>query len=156
MRGVATGGPQSSAAAAAEDSRPPEWTAWQNLWKTERWKIDAKAFANKKLTLYVVNDGEAGLVVHDAPPAGGDAYGTIELKFAASGAATASGKFVTEQDGKGYSASCSSVLIPESTKDYHDAYTVYLHFPPKAGKFDGYSVKVPLIWKDPIFQLGVE
>ena len=127
-----------------------EWTAWQNLWKTDPWKIDAKAFANKKLTLYVVDDDEAGLVVRDALPEGRAAYGTIELKFAASGAVTASGKFVTGQDGKGYSASCSSVLIPES--EVH--YAVYLHFPPKAGKFDGYSVKVLLIWKDPIFQLG--
>ncbi len=148
LRGVATGGPQSAAA--------PEWTAWQNLWKTEPWKTYAKPFANKKLPLYVVNE-EAGLVVRDALQEGDDVYGTIELKFAATGAVTASGKFVTGQDAKGkdiiYSASSSSVLIPDSEVYYNDNHAVYLHFPPKAGKFDGYSVEVPLVWKDPMFQL---
>ncbi len=59
--------PQFFAAAAAEDGRPPEWIAWQNLWKTEPWKTDAKTYAKApKLTV-----------------------GEIELKFGASGAVTA-------------------------------------------------------------------
>jgi hypothetical protein len=89
-------------------SEPPvEWTAWQNLWKTEPWKTDAKPFA--KASALVIDAG-----TRDACPY----RGTISLKFAASGAVTASGKFVTGQDAKGkdivYSASCSSVLVPEA------------------------------------------
>ena len=109
--------------------------------------------------MYVVNE-EAGLVVRDALQEGDDVYGTIELKFAATGAVTASGKFVTGQDAKGkdiiYSASSSSVLIPDSEVYYNDNHAVYLHFPPKAGKFDGYSVEVPLFWSDAMFKLVVE
>ncbi len=46
---------------------PVEWTAWQNLWKQEPWKTDAKEYAKApKLTV-----------------------GEIELKFGASGAVTA-------------------------------------------------------------------
>ena len=71
---------------------------------------------------------------------------------------TASGKFVTGQDAKGkdviYSASCSSVLIPDREVYYNNQHAVYLHFPPKAGKFEGYSVKVPLVWRDAMFKLG--
>ena len=142
QRGVVSGW------AASEPS--VEWTAWQNLWKTEPWKTYAKPFANKKLPLYVVDGGEAGLVVRDAPPEEADVYGTIELKFAATGAVTASGKFVTGKNAQGrdviYSVSCSSVLIPDSEVYNNDHHAAYLHFPLKAGKFDGYSVEVPLKW----------
>ena len=140
-RGVVTGGPQSSAAAAAEDGRPPEWTAWQNLWKTEPWKTDAKPFA--KAPALAIDAG-----TRDACP-----YpGTITLKFAASGAVTASGKFVTGQDAKGkdvvYSASCSSVLVPEADAAGagRPPYRIFLYFPPKSGKFEGYADEVSLVW----------
>ena len=118
----------------AEESRPPEWKTWQNLWKMEPWKTAAKPFANKTLVLSGMADGL---------PTEAD---SISLKFASSGAVTASGKFVTGQNARGqdvvYSASCSSVLSPQGGDDY----TVYLYFPPKAGKFDGYTAEVSLVW----------
>ncbi len=125
------------------------WTAWQNLWKVEPWKTDAKPFAKAPaLTLHVV-EGELVAATSAALPSG-----TISLKFASSGAVTASGKFVTGQDAKGkdvvYSASCSSVLIPSDG----DAYAVYLYFPPKAGKFDGYAAKISLVWDGAAFSLA--
>ena len=46
-----------------------------------------------------------------------------------------------------YSASCSSVLIPADGS----AYTVYLYFPPKAGKFEGYADEVSLVWDGAVF-----
>ena len=65
---------------------------------------------------------------------------------------TASGKFVTGQDAKGkdvvYSASCSSVLIPAGGS----AYTVYLYFPPKARKFEGYADEIQLVWDGAAFE----
>ena len=76
---------------------------------------------------------------------------SFTLKFGASGAVTAGGKFVTGQDKNGkdivYSASCSTVLVPDAagTRDACP-YLVFLYFPPKAGKFDGYGVAIPLEW----------
>ncbi len=123
-------------------SEPPvEWTAWQNLWKTEPWKTEVKPFA-KAPTLAI----DAG--TRDACPY----LGTITLKFAASGAVTASGKFVTGQDARGkdivYSASCSSVLVPEADAAGagRPPYRIFLYFPPKAGKFEGYADEVSLMW----------
>ena len=105
---------------AGEDTRSPrgvataaEWTAWQNLWKTEPWKTVAKAIA--KAPQLVTEDG-------------------VSLKFAASGAVTA--KY------QGYS--CSTVLIPVEGNEYE----VFLYFPPKAGKFDGYSAELSLRFAD--------
>ena len=155
-RGVVTGGPQSSAAAAAEDGRSPEWTAWQNLWKTEPWKTDAKAFAKAPALDIQVGDGHAGRVTL---PDG--VNGTITLKFAASGAVTASGKFVTGQDAKGkdvvYSASCSSVLVPEADAAGagRPPYRIFLYFPPKAGKFEGYADEIPLVWDRAEFSMDM-
>ena len=137
-RGVVTGGPQSSAAAAAGNSRPPEWVAWQNLWKVEPWKTTAKPFANKTLNM----ESEVG---------------TVAFKFAASGAVTASGKFITGKDPKTgkdvvYSASCSAVLVPVvgTRNAYH--YQAFLYFPPKAGKFDGYASVIYLHWNGTSFE----
>ncbi|MBR4259817.1 MAG: putative Ig domain-containing protein, partial [Kiritimatiellae bacterium] len=158
-RGVATA---RSASTPSQDSVPVEWTAWQNLWKTEPWKSEAKAFA--KAPVLTMDAG-----TWDACP-----YpGTITLKFATTGAVTASGKFVTGQDAKGkdivYSASCSSVLIPDGDgvrispeqSEHCEAmsleacapalpdaldFRVFLYFAPKAGKFDGFADEIPLIW----------
>ncbi len=135
-----------------------EWTAWQNLWKTEPWKTDAKPFA--KAPALAIDAG-----TRDACP-----YpGAITLKFAASGAVTASGKFVTGQDAKGkdvvYSASCSGVLIPASAQDarpYQDAgdarirFTLFLYFPPKAGKFEGYGTEISLVWDGAAFSVAAD
>ncbi len=130
-------------------SEPPvEWTAWQNLWKQDTWKAVAKPFANKKLALYFTDDAFTRLDDLDTLEENEEVYGTLDLKFASSGAVTASGKFVTGQDKKGknivYSASCSSVLVP----DTDGKYSVFLYFPPKDGKFDGYAVKVLLFWNE--------
>ncbi len=140
-------------------SEPPvEWTAWQNLWKTEPWKTDAKDFA--KAPKLVIDAG-----TRDACPY----LGTIELKFGASGAVTAGGKFVTGQDKNGknivYSASCSTVLVPDAarsaTAPYQSGdvtasapYQVFLSFPPKAGKFDGYALELQLVWDGAAFKVA--
>ncbi len=125
-----------------------EWCAWQNLWKTEPWKTDAKAFAKAKPVEIQVGGALGDRALPD---------GVVTLKFAATGAVTASGKFVTGQDASGrdivYSATCSSVLIPDgdgvlgapALPDALD-FRVFLYFAPKAGKFDGYSDEVPLVW----------
>ena len=126
-----------------------EWCAWQNLWKTEPWKTDAKAFAKAKPVE----------IVPSVPPVPSVPFtsGIITLKFAATGAVTASGKFVTGQDANGrdivYSATCSSVLIPDgdgvlgapALPDALD-FRAFLYFAPKAGKFDGFGDEIPFVW----------
>jgi len=121
--------------------------AVQNLWKAEPWKTVAKPFANKKLPISV--DGVDGVFT----------TATIELKFASSGAVTASGKFVTGVNEKPkkdivYSATCSSVLLPQGG----DTYTLYLFFPPKKDAkgnvtFAGYAEEVRLVWGNGDFAL---
>ena len=91
----------------------------------------------------------------DGLPTDGD---MVTLKFASSGAVTASGKFVTGQDAKGkdvvYSASCSSVLVPEADAAGagRPPYRVFLYFPPKTGKFEGYADEVSLEWDGAAFE----
>ncbi|MBR6733909.1 MAG: putative Ig domain-containing protein [Kiritimatiellae bacterium] len=135
-RGVATVRP---ASAPSQDSVPMEWTAWQNLWRTEPWKTMAKAFAKAPALEIEIEDG---------------AGGTVTLKFAASGAVTASGKFVTGKDARGrdvvHSATCSSVLIPDED-GAPAAYRVHIYFPPKAGKFEGHAADIPLVWNGDAF-----
>ena len=121
--------------------------AVQNLWKTEPWKTAAKPFANKKLPIPV--GAVEGAFTSD----------TIELKFASSGAVTASGKFVTgvnEKTGKDvvYSATCSSTLLPQGD----DKYELYLFFPRKVDAkgnvtFEGYAAVIPLAWDGASFAL---
>ena len=133
-----------------------ECAAWQNLWNTEPWKSEAKTFAKAKALAI-----DAG--TWDACPY----EGTVTLKFAASGAVTASGKFVTGQDARGkdivYSANCSSVLVPEGDDGFVEEalpdsnarlYRIFLYFPPKAGKFGGYAAEVPLAWDGSSFKTG--
>lgn len=131
------------------------WTAWQNLWKVEPWKTVARPFSKaKQVTLYVIDDGEAGRYVVDSPPAGIAASGTIALKFASTGAVTANGKFVVgrnEKTGKEivHAASCSTTLVPSASADTGDyplaassRYTVHLYFPPNLKKgFAGFSAE---------------
>ena len=121
------------------------WKAWQNLWKATQWKEAAKPFASKKLTVAV-----------DAVD-GAFTSGTIELKFASSGAVTAAGKFVTDTvNGKDvvHSASCSSVLVPQGD----GVYDAFIYFPRKADSrgnvaFEGYSGKITLRWSGTAFGL---
>ncbi len=118
-------------------------TAWQNLWKSKPWKTMAKPFAKAPPVDVPVASNDAGVLV---------AAGTISLKFAASGAVSASGKFVTGQDAKGkdvvYSSNCSAALVPDA-----DRFSIYLYFPAKAGKFDGYAAEIHLEWNGSSFKL---
>ena len=57
----------------------------------------------------------------------------VSLKFAATGAVTA----------KLGTYSCSPVLIPV---DVAGGYRLFLYFPPKANKFNGYTAEVLLVW----------
>jgi len=119
-RGVVSGwaavGPS---VAAAGDSRPPEWIAWQNLWKQEPWKTDAKEYA--KAPKLVIDVG-----TRDACPY----QGTIELKFGASGA-------VTAKCGKD---SCATVLIPAED----GTFDVFCYFVPKGEA--AYAAEISLMW----------
>ena len=64
--------------------------------------------------------------------------GDVLLTVGANGAVTAKGPFPT---------SCSTVLVPlEVNAVGVGSYAVYLYFPPKAGKFDGYVDRVVLTW----------
>jgi hypothetical protein len=56
--------------------------------------------------------------------------GEVLLTIGSNGAVAAKGTFGY------YSASCSTVLIPTAEVGL---YRVYLYFPPKAGKFDGFT-----------------
>ena len=134
-----------------------EWAAWQNLWKTAEWKDVARPFA-KAPALEVVPEVPS---VSPVP----FASGAISLKFAASGAVTASGKFVTGQGANGkdvvYSATCSSVLIPvaeESDGNYSLSavtYSLHLYFPPNAKKgFGGHAAEIALRWDGTAFSLA--
>ena len=109
------------------NSQTFELSCWQNLWKTEPWKTDAKKLAKAK-----------PLPVDE-----------VSLKFASSGAVTAKGVFVTGYNEARkrditYSASCSTVLIPmpQSPQPFH----AFIYFAPKAGKFDGYCDRLRLNW----------
>ena len=80
--------------------------------------------------------------------------GEVSLKIGASGAVTASGKFVTGQNANGkdvvYSASCSTVLVPVA----EDAFKLYLCFPKKNGKFDGEAIQTELEWDGSALSIG--
>ena len=109
---------------------------FQTFWSTKEGKAAAKPFANKTLRLE------------------GDDY-AIDLKFAATGAVAAKATFVTGYDEKKqkdvvYTASCSSVLIPQGGVDY----CLYVYCPPKpSSKFNGHSERVSLSWNGDGFTL---
>lgn len=56
----------------------------------------------------------------------------VTLRVTASGAVTA----------KYLSYTCSTTLIPAG----ENTYSVFVYFPPKTGKFDGYSAEIPVVW----------
>ena len=129
-RGVATGtlspNPQTL-------SPNPSLSAYQNLWKVEPWKTEAKKFSKAQAISVPVG----GIVDAALPDA-------VTLKFASSGAVTA----------KLGSYSCSSVLIPTVSDNALDTshYALFLYFAPKANKFDGYSAEVRLEWDGSTFK----
>ena len=103
--GVASGG--LGTVPVGTEAGPPAWTAWRNVWKDADRKEEAKTLKNLK-----IGPARGGTVTFSAPTAAGAV--TAKLK-----------------DG-GYSASCSTTLIPTDS-----GYTLFWYFPPKAGKFAG-------------------
>lgn len=101
--------------------------AYQNLWKTD-WKTHGKELA--------VEYKKTGLPSDDSE---------LMLKFAASGAVTASKSYVTGTDKKGkdiiYKATCSTVLIPIFNEQGEiESGLIYLYFAPNSKKsFEGES-----------------
>ena len=119
------------------------YIAFQNNWKLEPWKTVGKPLATA-----------AQLEYEDTASVNGEAApGVITLKFASSGAATIKGSFVTGVNAKTgkdivYSASGSAVLLPQTMPDENGAFEglVFVYFPPKAGKLDGYVRCVTVRW----------
>ena len=130
---------------ACESSGP--FAAQRNCWKEEPWKTLAKKFSKAP--------------VLPIPPRGGgyDANDVIELKFAASGAVTAKGKFVKSYDKRGkpsyYTVSCSTALCPSENPDESGAFsgTVQVYYPPKASTplARGYVECVTVRWTGSAF-----
>lgn len=57
------------------------------------------------------------------------------------------------------------MLIPASAQDarpYQDAgdarlrFALFLYFPPKAGKFEGYGAEIPLVWDGAAFSVAAD
>ena len=110
-----------------QETASPLFEAWRNEWKTEPQKSLAAKLKGKKVQV-----------------------GEVLLTVGSSGAVTAKGSFVTGFDEKKqkdiiYSASCSTVLIPTAEAGQ---YRVYLYFPPKTGKFDGFTDVVEIGFGD--------
>jgi hypothetical protein len=68
------------------------------------------------------------------------------------------GRFVIGVDSRGrdvvYSATCSSVLIPDETDEDSlsaNSYSLYIYFPPKKDKFGGFSANLSLVWNGESF-----
>ena len=132
--------------AVLDDSEP--FLFFRADWKSEPWKTAAAPFLKAGLCEYNAKDSE-------------DNPGTVTLKFASSGAVTASGVFVTGKDAKDndivYKASATTTLIPTSEIDADTGeFTAcaYVNFPPKAGKFAGYSERIELRWTGTNFVPG--
>ena len=112
---------------------------YKNNWKIEPWKTIGKAFAKASALVYAAKDKD-----------GND--GMVALKFAATGKVTASGEFTTGKDKYGkdivYKASGSAMVVPTAVPDFNNAFKakVFVYFPPKAGKFAGYSEILALDW----------
>ena len=120
-----------------------DYIAYRNNWKLEPWKTIGKPFAKAAALEYEDSASVAGVPVP----------GVLALKFAASGAVTVKGSFVTgvnERTGKDilYTASGSAVLAPQSEPDETGVFdaVVFVYLPPKAGKFDGYVRCIGVRW----------
>lgn len=104
------------------ESTDGTWRAWQNLWKDKAWTATAASL--KKHTPILLAGTEDGLPGDDD---------TLTIKFGASGSATAAAVFMTANEKSGakmkYSASSSSILVPESD----GTYSLYVYYPPKSG-----------------------
>ncbi len=114
-------------------------------WKAEPWKTVAKPFAKAPQLVLPVAGGQPG---------------EIALKFAASGAVTAAGRFVLGTDAKGkeivHSASCAAVVVPETEPNAGGAFkaVVHLYFAPNEKKgFAGHVRLVKLRWTGTAFEV---
>ena len=108
------------------NSRAFELSCWQNLWKTEPWKTNAKKIAKAK-----------PLAV---PGMLGDDFGDVTLKFGANGTVTV----------RGGGASSSAVLIPSSEEPM--SFLLYFYLAPKK-LFPGYAGVANLKWDGTNFSL---
>ena len=120
-----------------------DYIAYTDNWKLEPWKSVGKPFAKAAVLEYEDSASVAGEPVS----------GVLSLKFAASGAVTVKGSFVTgvnEKTGKEilYAASGTAVVVPQSEPEENGAFNavVFVYLPPKAGKFDGYVRSIGIRW----------
>ena len=149
--GVVTGGPQSSAAAAAEDgggqglAALPELVAWQYNWKVEPWKALGKKFDKQTMAYAIMADGSFSEGEEDLASAlGADVVGRVSLKFAATGAVTIAGEFVTGFNEKTQKyttvkASGSATLVPVDK----DGGYVFVYLTPKGLLPHARCIEVP-------------
>ena len=104
---------------------------YQTKWKEEPWKSVAKTFAGERTLAVEDKEGRPGM---------------LTFKFASSGAVTIKGEF-TGLDGKTYSASASADLAPTTALESTGFEAlVHVYFPPKAGKFSGFTKSVIVEW----------
>ena len=117
-----------------EDLEGPQIPLYKTNWKGEPWKGIAAKIAKAAPYNDSVTD-EAGN------------KGTLTLKFAAAGKVTAKGKFGAN------SVSCSTVVVPLSNPNPHEAFSarIYICFPRK-GSFAGYCNSINLIWNGAEFE----
>lgn len=120
-----------------------DYIAYQDNWKLEPWKTLGKFFAKSVVLEYEDSASVAGV----------ESPGVLSLKFAASGAVTVKGAFVTGIDEKTgmeifYSTSGTAVLAPQSEPDEDGVFdgVVFVYLAPKARKFDGYVRCVNVRW----------
>lgn len=112
------------------------FTAGQNIWKRAPWKALAASFGRAAPVTVAV---------------AGEQPGEIAFKFAASGAVTATGAFVTGVNAKGLDviakATCASTLLPCTAPGADGSFEaeVAVYFPPK-GAFAGFSRTYRFRW----------
>jgi len=141
-----SGGPQSSAAASETELALPVWVAWQYNWKVEPWKTLGKKFDKQTLAYAILKDGSFSDNNEDIASAlGEDVTGRVTLKFAASGAVSISGEFVSDYDSKKQKytivkATGSATLVP--VEEGHGEVFIYLL--PKGLPIHTRSLSVPL------------
>ena len=119
---------------------------FQTDWKVEPWKTIGTAINGKTFEYEAVDLGEND--------------GTMKLRFASTGKITAKCEFVTGKDPKTqkdivYSATGSAVLAgPLLISGVEGSFSakVYIYFPPKPGKFDGYMSDFELEWDGKKFE----
>ena len=132
--GVVTGGPVFSAAAGDGGGQGlaalPEFAAWQYNWKVEPWKTLGKSFDKQTMAYAIMEDGSFSDDEEDlAAPLGAEVTGRVTLKFAATGAVTIAGEFVTGFNERTHKyttvkASGSATLVP--VDEDHGEVFIYL------------------------------